>query len=93
MAIVSWKHKGLKKFFMTGSTKGICPDHEAKLRRILSLLHSANSPDELRLPGFGLHQLQPPKDKIWAVSVNGNWRVTFRFERENAEIVDYRDYH
>lgn len=93
MAIVSWKHKGLEKFFSSGSTQGIQPAHARKLRRILSLLNTANTPDDLDLPGFSLHPLQPKKDKVWAVSVNGNWRVTFRFERENAEIVDYLDYH
>lgn len=93
MAITSWKHKGLKRFFETGSTSGIQSDHESKLRRILSLLDEAVHVDELRLPGYNLHQLEPKANKVWAVKVNGNWRVTFRFENENAEIVDYKDYH
>jgi len=93
VAIISWKHKGLKAFYETGSVKGIQSDHEAKLRRILTLLDEASRADELGLPGYDLHQLLPKKDKIWSVKVNGNWRVTFRFQRENAELVDYLDYH
>lgn len=93
MAIVSWNHKGLKQFFETGNTKGIDSGHEAKLRRILTTLNTISSPDELRIPAYCLHQLKPKKDDIWAVKVNGNWRVTFRFKNGNAEIVDYLDYH
>ncbi|RWJ04887.1 MAG: hypothetical protein EOR25_30035 [Mesorhizobium sp.] len=29
----------------------------------------------------------------WAVRVNGNWRVTFRFVGSDVELVDYLDYH
>jgi proteic killer suppression protein len=25
--------------------------------------------------------------------VNANWRLTFRFEEEDAILVDYQDYH
>ncbi|MFA0173491.1 type II toxin-antitoxin system RelE/ParE family toxin, partial [Vibrio splendidus] len=44
-------------------------------------------------PGWRLHQLNPKKDDIWAIDVNGNWRVTFQFRNGNAFILDYRDYH
>jgi toxin HigB-1 len=93
MAIISWKHKGLEAFFWTGSTHGIQAKHEDKLRRALSLLNQASHVDEMRLPAYRLHQLNPKSEKIWAISINGNWRVTFRFKNENAEIVDYLDYH
>lgn len=29
----------------------------------------------------------------WAVWINGNWRLTFRFDGKDVEIVDYQDYH
>lgn len=93
MAIISWKHKGLQSYFEKGSTKGIQADHAPKLRRILSLLDAASHVEEMGLPGFYLHPLKPKKDGIWSVKVSGNWRVTFRFVNENAEIVDYVDYH
>lgn len=94
MAIVSWKHKGLRDFFETETTKGIRADHKKKLKRILSVLDNASDANELRIPGFGLHILNPKEDEIWAVKVSGNWRVTFYInENGNAEIVDYLDYH
>ncbi len=30
---------------------------------------------------------------IWSVTVRGNWRVTFRFEDGDVELVNYEDYH
>ena len=47
----------------------------------------------MNLPGLFLHPLSGSRNKIWSVRVNGNWRVTFRFSGEHAEIVNYEDYH
>ena len=91
--IKSFKHKGLEKFFLTGNYKGINPDHAAKLERILDRLDVAINPKDMNLPGYKLHALSGKEKGTWSVWVNGNWRVTFRFEGQNAIIVDYRDYH
>lgn len=92
--IVSFAHKGLESFFKTGSTAGIQHKHRKKLTLQLSTLNIARSPLEMNLPGWQLHQLQGDLSGHWAVSVNGNWRLTFRFNDDgNAEIVDYQDYH
>jgi toxin HigB-1 len=48
---------------------------------------------DMNLPAFKLHRLSGKEKDIWSVWVNGNWRVTFRFENGDAHIVDYRDYH
>lgn len=45
------------------------------------------------LPGFRLHRLKGPLKGRYAVTVSGNWRVTFRFEAGDAIEVDYLDYH
>jgi toxin HigB-1 len=45
------------------------------------------------LPGWGLHQLKGELVGHWSVWVNGNWRMTFRFEGTDAVLVDYCDYH
>jgi proteic killer suppression protein len=45
----------------------------------------------MNLPGLALHQLTGNRSDIWSISVNGNWRVTFRFTSEHSEIVDYQD--
>ncbi len=50
-------------------------------------------PEDMNLPGFRLHRLTGRLERHWAVSVSGNWRVTFRFEDGPAVDVDYVDYH
>jgi proteic killer suppression protein len=45
------------------------------------------------LPGFQLHALKGDLKGHYAVSVSGNWRVTFRFVDGQAVDVDYLDYH
>ncbi|MFG1298008.1 type II toxin-antitoxin system RelE/ParE family toxin [Xanthobacter sp. V13C-7B] len=91
--IVGFRHKGLEAFYRTGSTRGIQPAHAAKLARILVALDAAAAPDELALPSFKLHLLKGKLKGHWSVWVNGNWRVTFRFEGVDVELVDYQDYH
>jgi proteic killer suppression protein len=91
--IRSFRHKGIEKFFLTGSKAGIQPSHAAKLFDQLSLLNAAACPEHMNVPGWQLHALSAGLAGHWAVSVNGNWRLTFRFEGEDAFLVDYQDYH
>ncbi len=88
-----FRHKGLEHFFVTGSMKGIQPNHAKKLGQILRVLDVAVSPAELNLPGFGLHPLHGNLEGHWSIVVNGNWRITFVFEGQDVDIVDYQDYH
>jgi len=91
--IKTWKHKGVKLFFETGSTAGINPQHAAKLMRQLDRLDASTCPKDMNLPSWQWHPLQGKETGTYAVSVNGNWRLTYRFEGDNATVVDYRDYH
>ena len=91
--IKSFKHKGLERFYIRGTTAGIQVAHAKRLRLILSNLDQADSPDDMDLPGLRLHPLRGDKKGVWSVSVSGNWRVTFRFNGRDAEIVNYEDYH
>jgi len=91
--IKSFRHKGLEKFFLDSIKKGIHPKHGNKLELILDTLNAAAKIEDMNYPGSDLHLLQPKKEKIWAVKVSGNWRVTFKFEGGDAYIVDYLDYH
>lgn len=94
--IKGFKHKGLQGFFETGSTRGIQAAHENKLALILDRLDAAESPKDMDLPGFRLHQWKGRKksepDK-WSVDVSGNWRVTYEFVDGDAYVVDYSDPH
>lgn len=91
--ISTFRHKGLQRFYQTGSTSGINAAHAEKLARILGLLDVAVSPDDLNLPAFRLHPLKGRLKDHWSISVSGNWRVTFRFVGLDVELVDYLDYH
>ena len=91
--IKSFKHKGLERFYKTGSTAGIQSKHKNRLRLILSNLEQAESPDDMDLPGLRLHELKGSRKEVYSVTVNGNWRVTFKFNSRDAEIVNYEDYH
>ena len=91
--IKSFRHKGLDAFFRTGSKSGIQPHHAAKLRLILTLLNRARGPADLSGPGLFLHGLGGQQAGLLSVRVNGNWRVVFRFDGIDVELVDYLDYH
>ena len=91
--IKSFKHKGLKKFFESGNTKGIQATHSNKLRLQLAALDTATSIEDIDIPGYQLHKLQGYQKDRWSISVNGNWRVTFDFSESNVYIVNYEDYH
>ena len=87
------RHRGLEKFFLTGSKAGIQPKHEKKLRLQLTRLEGATTALDMNLPGWDWHPLANDLAGHWAVSVNGNWRLTFSFEGTDAILVDYQDYH
>lgn len=91
--IVSFKHKGLEKLYKTGSKAGINANHIKRLSAILARLDAASIPDDMDLPGLFLHKLTGNLEGFYAVTVSGNWRVTFRFEDGNVHVVDYLDYH
>jgi proteic killer suppression protein len=91
--ILSFKHKGLEQFFKTGRKSGIQAKHSKRLQLILGRLNASTAPEDMNLPGLYLHQFSGSRADIWSVRVSGNWRITFRFNGEHAEIVNYEDYH
>ena len=91
--IRSFRHKGLERFFRTGSKAGIKPDHAKRLRLLLGVLDAAQNVQDAGIPGSGLHQLTGELSGLWGLSVSGNWRLTFRFEAGDVHVLDYLDYH
>ena len=91
--IKSFRHKGLQRFFESGSKAGIQAAHAARLRLQLAALDQAVKPEDLSAPAWDLHHLKGDLKGHWAITVNGNWRMVFTFDGADAVLVDYRDYH
>ncbi|OGT77866.1 MAG: Killer protein [Gammaproteobacteria bacterium RIFCSPLOWO2_02_FULL_56_15] len=91
--IKSFRHKGLRRFFETGSTAGIQATHAQKIRLELTALETASTIEDMAVPGFHLHPLKGSRKGQWSITVSGNWRITFEFRDGNAYLLDYEDYH
>jgi proteic killer suppression protein len=91
--IASFRHNALKRLWETNNHRGIDSRYARAIRRRLESLDEATVVGDLDIPGNGLHPLQPPTARRWAITVSRNWRITFRFEDGNAYEVDLEDYH
>jgi proteic killer suppression protein len=91
--ICTFRHKGLRRSFEDDDARGVRADHADKLRRILARLHAARRVSDMDLPGYCLHPLKGERKGFYAVTVQANWRVIFRFADGEARDVDYLDYH
>jgi toxin HigB-1 len=91
--IKTFRHKGLAAFFLDGNKAGIQANHAGRLRVLLGALDVARGPLDMNSPPWRLHALRGNLRDHWAVWVNGNWRLTFTFEGEDAILLDYQDYH
>lgn len=90
--IKSFKHKGLKQLFETGNAKGVNPSHASKLSMMLEVIDNAEIVEDFK----GLwksHELKGKRQGVWAMTVSGNWRLTFEFKNGNAYTLNYEDYH
>lgn len=90
---ISYSYEGLKRFFETGLTSGIQAKHASRLRILLAVLNASIKPDDMNMAGFKFHSLKGNRKDEYSDTVNGNWRITFRFEGSDAILVNYEDYH
>lgn len=93
LMIKSFRHKGLRRFYETGNSAGIQPAQRKRLRLQMAALDTATILEDMDIPGFRLHALKGDRKGLWAITVSGNWRITFEFRDGNAYIVNYEDYH
>jgi len=91
--IQNFRHKGLKKLFEKGISSGVSANHLKRLKFILALLETAQTVEDMDLPGLDLHELRGNRKGSLALKVSGNYRVTFRLEKGDAFDVNYEDYH
>ena len=89
-------HKGLRRFIEDDDASGLQPAVVVKVQRIVSFLQDMEQEDELRtLQSWKAHMLTGDRKGTWSLSVTRNWRMTFRIDRTEIEIIDldYEDYH
>lgn len=91
--IQTFRSKALERLLKQGSAKGIPQDLEKKMRRRIEAIDSAGVIDDLRVPGYDLHELKEDRKETWSIKVSGNWRITFKFKNHNAYDLDLEDYH
>ena len=91
--IKQFKHKGLKRFWLTESKSGIQAEHATRLELQLTRLDAAIDAGDMSVPGWRLHRLKGSMKDLHAVNVSGNWRLTFKFKDGHAYVVNYEDYH
>lgn len=91
--IVSFRHKGLRRFFEDDDRSKLSPELVERIRDLLTALDSARSIKELDRPSFRLHALKGDLKGYWAVTVRANWRVIFRIDDGDVSNVDLVDYH
>lgn len=91
--IKTFKSKALEALFREGNAKGLPSDLMNRARVRLEAIDSATVVGDIRVPGYGLHELKGNREGTWSVKVSGNWRITFRFQDGNAYDVDIEDYH
>lgn len=91
--IVNFRHKGLRDLFLHGQTAGVKREHVKRLRHRLAVIDAASCINDINMPGYRLHPLSGNRHGTWAISVSGQWRLTFEFVNGDAYILDYEDYH
>ncbi|MDU6410655.1 MAG: type II toxin-antitoxin system RelE/ParE family toxin [Yersiniaceae bacterium] len=91
--IKSFKHKGLKNFFLKNDSCGIEQKLVNRIKTRLTVIDAADCIDAIDMPGYDLHALKGDRKDSWSISVSGNWRITFKFIDGDAEILNLEDYH
>jgi proteic killer suppression protein len=96
MKIKNVIHKGLRRFIETDDASGLQPAVVSKIRRMVTFLQDMEREGELRtLPSWKAHLLTGDRKGTWSMFVTKNWRMTFRINQGEIEIIDldYEDYH
>jgi toxin HigB-1 len=95
MSIKTFAHKGVEEVFCVGRSRRIGPEFHKRMSLILDAVDSATCVGDLH-GAWGFHVLTGNRSGSFAMSVSGNWRLTFRFENgDTGDVleVDFEDYH
>jgi proteic killer suppression protein len=91
--IRKFRHRGLQLFFTKSDSRKIATGRAERIERQLDRLDVSTHPEDMNLPGWKWHPLKGDRKGTYAVAVSGNWRITFRFDADDAFDVDLEDYH
>jgi proteic killer suppression protein len=91
--IRTFKNKAVERLFREGKVKGVPKELEKRIRVRLEVIDSAEVVDDIRIPGYDLHELKGDRKGTWSIKVSGNWRITFNFENKDAYDIELEDYH
>ena len=89
----SFRSKALRLFAETGDARKLSVPNAARVRQILLALNTAKHPEDMNTPGLRFHGLKGERRGTFAVDASGNYRITFRWDGEDAVDVDLEDYH
>jgi len=91
--IASWKDARTRRFAETGRSRWSGLD-VGRANARLQALNAAKSLEGLgRLRSIGLHKLTGSRAGYWAMTINGPFRLVFRFSDGEAHEVEIVDYH
>ncbi|HIK11419.1 MAG TPA: type II toxin-antitoxin system RelE/ParE family toxin [Oscillatoriaceae cyanobacterium M33_DOE_052] len=91
--ISNFQHKGLSKLFIDNNPQGLPPEYATKIRARLEAIDAASDINDLRIPGYDVHELKGNRQGTWSIKVSANWRITFKFDDGNAYDINFEDYH
>jgi proteic killer suppression protein len=91
--IRSWANSATRKFAEDGKNKFSGMDEEAAIELLATLDAATSLRDLSPLKSVGLHKLSRDREGQWAMTINGPWRICFRFEDGDAWDVEIVDYH
>lgn len=91
--IRSFRSKALRRFAEQGDASKLSVPNVARIEVILNRLNAAKRPEQMNAPGLRFHALKGAGKGRFAVDASGNWRITFRWDGEDAVDVDLEDYH
>ena len=96
MNIRNVAHRGLRRFIERNDPSGLSPPIVERVRNIVTFLQEMGDAKELRdVPSWKAHQLTGDRKGTWSLTVTRNWRITFKIDEAEGEIIDldYEDYH
>jgi proteic killer suppression protein len=91
--IKTWANSATRRFAEDGKSKFSGMDAQAA-EELIAALDAATSLNDLSpLKSVGLHKLSGDRKEQWAMTINGTWRLCFRFADGDAWDVEIVDYH